>query len=129
VVINVTGNDNVHLKNTISLDGGITDNHVFINILGSGKQIGGNTNKGVIHGVIVGIDDKFNVNNTTISGKIIGGGNQDFQLDSNFKLLSNVSAVPEASTWMMMIVGFGGLGYTMRSRRRAGARWSVSPSG
>ena len=32
--------------------------------------------------------------------------------------LTSVAAVPEASTWAMMLVGFGGVGLSIRSRRR-----------
>ena len=38
---------------------------------------------------------------------------------------SITSAAPEPATWLMMILGFGFLGTTMRSRRRA-ERWSTS---
>jgi hypothetical protein len=31
-----------------------------------------------------------------------------------------VSAIPEAETWMMMIIGFGALGFMLRRRRRSG---------
>ena len=34
-------------------------------------------------------------------------------------------AVPEPSTWMMMLLGFGGIGLTMRKRRRAADRLSL----
>lgn len=33
-----------------------------------------------------------------------------------------IASVPEPSTWAMMLIGFGGLGATLRSRRR----WAVS---
>ena len=32
-----------------------------------------------------------------------------------------IGAVPEPSTWLMMIVGFGGIGYSIRRRRKAAA--------
>ena len=39
---------------------------------------------------------------------------------SNFSLNGNVfGAVPEPSTWAMMLVGFGGIGMAMRRQRRA----------
>jgi hypothetical protein len=46
--------------------------------------------------------------------------------DDGFKLSSIsvtsaptlISAVPEASTWAMMLIGFGGIGYSMRSAGR-----------
>jgi hypothetical protein len=33
-----------------------------------------------------------------------------------------VAAVPEPATWMMMILGFGVIGWRVRSRRSAAAR-------
>ena len=37
-------------------------------------------------------------------------------------LMATLAPVPEASTWAMMLVGFGGVGVVMRSRRRPMAR-------
>jgi hypothetical protein len=118
VVINVTGNNNVQLKNLLSLTGGITDDHVFINILGSGDQVGGNTNGGIVNGIFVALNDTINIDNTTIDGRIFGGSNQNFQLVSGFVLNAPVSPVPEPSTWAMMLLGFAGLGF-MAYRRKA----------
>ncbi|WP_246167336.1 PEPxxWA-CTERM sorting domain-containing protein [Sphingomonas piscis] len=35
-----------------------------------------------------------------------------------FTLLSTTAAVPEPATWAMMLLGFGGIGYSMRRRRK-----------
>jgi hypothetical protein len=123
VVINVTGNNNVQLKTLLNLTGGITDDHVFINITGSGQQVGGNTNGGVVNGIFVALDDKFNIDNTTIDGRVIGGSNQDFHLVSGFELnappnRSLNGSVPEPSTWAMLLLGFAGLGF-MAYRRKS----------
>jgi hypothetical protein len=124
VVINVTGDNNVQLKNLLTLSGGITDDHVFINITGTGQQVGGNTNGGIVNGIFVALNDKFNIDNTTIDGRVIGGGsNQDFQLVSGFELYAppspppQVNGVPEPSTWAMMLLGFVGIGF-MAYRRK-----------
>jgi hypothetical protein len=77
VVINVTGNSNVALKNLLNLTGGLTDDQVFINITGTGN-VGGNTNGGVVNGIIVGLNAKFNVDNTTIDGRVFGGDTGEF---------------------------------------------------
>ncbi len=125
VVINVTGNNNVQLKNLLNLTGGITSDNVFINILGVGQSVGGNTNKGIVNGVFVALDDKFNIDSTTIDGRIIGGGSNDFQLVSNFVLNAPPSpppqvnsSVPEPSTWAMLLLGFAGIGF-MAYRRKS----------
>lgn len=39
---------------------------------------------------------------------------------------SNVSAVPEPSTWAMMMVGFGGIGYSMRKRRKSAVGFAAA---
>jgi PEP-CTERM motif len=118
VVVDVIGNNNVQLKNLLNLTGGITDDHVFINITGTGQQVGGNTNGGVVNGIFVALNDKFNIDNTTIDGRVFGGSNQDFQLLSGFVLNAPVSAVPEPSTWAMMILGFASVGFMACRRSR-----------
>ena len=56
---------------------------------------------------------------TTTGGQLsfadLAGGNQNIG-----NILDNVSlsAVPEPASWAMMLVGFGGLGVAMRSRRK-----------
>lgn len=43
---------------------------------------------------------------------------ENIQVD-NIRLTGNVAAVPEPATWAMMIMGFGGIGATLRRRRTA----------
>jgi hypothetical protein len=45
--------------------------------------------------------NSFTIDNLTVGGTII-----------------NNSAVPEPATWLMMLIGFGGMGLTIRNRRR-----------
>lgn len=66
---------------------------------------GGVANKGADHGVLgFGYDDQK-------------GGNADGNHDDVF-IVAVTSTVPEASTWMMMLLGFGVAGYGLRSRNR-----------
>ena len=44
------------------------------------------------------------------------GGQGGFELD-NVALNSAVAAVPEPTTWAMMLAGFGGIGFAMRRRK------------
>ncbi len=46
------------------------------------------------------------------------GGNPDGNHDDLFILAKFTSTVPEASTWLMMLLGFGVAGYGLRSRNR-----------
>lgn len=47
-------------------------------------------------------------------------GDSAFAID-NVRLTA-VAAVPEPSSWMMMLIGFGAAGYSLRRRRTAGLR-------
>ncbi len=51
-------------------------------------------------------------------------GTGPFQIETRFGLqsigsIAAVSGVPEPATWAMMLLGFGGIGYSMRRRRLA----------
>ncbi len=124
VVINVTGQNNVQLKNGLVLTGGITDDQVFINVTGTNQQIGGNTNggkDGIINGVIVGLNDTINIDSVNINGRVFGGGGGDFQLVSNaFTRPAHQPPVPEPASVAMILIGGGmAAGYTAFRRRRA----------
>ena len=56
----------------------------------------------------------------TAGGNI--GGWASFNPAFEFSSSNATAAVPEPATWAMMMLGFGGLGYTLRRRPTAGAR-------
>ena len=61
---------------------------------------------------------EFNIYNSAggfPNGDIIANANNNFGGSSG---TFNLTAVPEPATWAMMLVGFGGLGVAMRSRRK-----------
>jgi hypothetical protein len=119
VVINVTGQNNVQLKNTLSLTGGITSDHVFINITGTGQQVLGNTTGGTVNGVFVALNDAINIVNTTINGRVIGGSNANFSLVNGVELNSPV-VVPEPASVVTFVIGGGLLvGVAAYGRRRS----------
>lgn len=62
----------------------------------------------------VGSGDTFA--DTWLVSAAVGGSNDGFKLKS---ITLNTPAIPEPSTWAMMILGFGGVGATLRARRRA----------
>jgi hypothetical protein len=109
VVINVTGNNNVALKNLLNLTGGLTDDQVFINITGTGQQVGGNTNGGIVNGIFVALNDKFNVDNTTVDGRVIGGDSADFQLVSGFVLNTPPVPAPLIGHGLLVLLAVGGV--------------------
>jgi choice-of-anchor A domain-containing protein len=120
VVINITDNANqVQLKNLLNLTGGITSDHVFINITGN-ESIGGNTNGGIINGTFFAPNATVNIDNSTLDGRIFGGVGS-FQLVSGFDM-NTPATVPEPASLAMILLGGGiAAGYaTYRSRRALG---------
>lgn len=64
-------------------------------------------------------DDKVSGGTFVGFEDLTGGGDRDYN-DLNF-VFTNVEAIsgaPEPATWAMMIIGFGGVGMALRSRRR-----------
>jgi hypothetical protein len=118
VVINVTGNGNVNINSDLLLTGGITPDHVFVNVTGTGAQVGGNTNGGPLDAVIVAPYDSINIDNTTINGRVFGGDAGQFSLVSGITLNAPQS-VPEPSPLVLTAVsalGFISLGLWRRRR-------------
>lgn len=62
----------------------------------------------------------FTLNLADVTSFTLEQGGPYFQLDNvNF----SIAAVPEPSTWMMMLLGVGGIGMALRRRRSAGMRF------
>jgi hypothetical protein len=63
--------------------------------------------------------DEFSQNVATVTGQTY---DLDFQIISDnggpSEVFATVSSVPEPATWTLALVGFGGLGAALRSRRR-----------
>jgi choice-of-anchor A domain-containing protein len=122
VVIDITGNNNVQFSSAFTLSGGITSDHVFFNILGSGQnvQFSGSGHGSTLDGVILAINDNVNIDNATLDGRIFGGNASNFQITSGFHVIQPaVSSVPEPSSMAMVLVigGLSGVGYAWRRRR------------
>ena len=70
------------------------------------------------------LSDTSTYNNETFSSLGVTPGTHEWTWGSganrNFTLVIGTAAIPEASTWVMMLLGFAGLGF-MVSKRRAAA--------
>lgn len=101
-------------NNTTSLGSDIGDVSIF-----SGATLLGTVDVLVLDGSAftndaVSLTGFSNVTRIVITSTDFGGVVYD---DFTFSL----NAVPEPSTWAMMLIGFGGIGYSMRRRRRSTA--------
>jgi hypothetical protein len=79
----------------------------ILGTVGTYNLTGGGTNVMQLSPTTIGAGDyrfSFAGTNSNVSG--VAGGNV------------TISAVPEPSTWALMILGFGAIGLTMRGRRR-----------
>ena len=96
-----------------AVDGGATNLFVQGFLLGNLVNSGNFTINGSTFTNFSGLAGTFD--RLTFDGTNGGGG---FQLD-NVNLRVVEGAVPEPSTWAMMLLGFGAVGYSMRRSKRA----------
>ena len=89
-----------------SIDGGATFIHLA-HVLTSSASAGVFQHK---HGSFTVGDGTLRV---SLRNTLGGAGGNDFGIDN-----ISVAAVPEPASWLMMIMGFGGLGAVLRSNRR-----------
>lgn len=71
-----------------------------------------NANGSNIFDIIAGAGESYTSASFVVSGT---GGFNDFK---QLRLVLASGAVPEPATWAMMLLGFGGIGFAMRRRRR-----------
>jgi len=62
----------------------------------------------------------FDSNQNSYRVNAIGAGRSSL-VTANAGPVAVVAAVPEPATWAMMLIGFGGIGYSMRRRRKSTA--------
>jgi hypothetical protein len=70
-------------------------------------------------GDVVGSFDEFSQNVATVTGQTYVLNFFLFDNDGPSEVFATASSVPEPATWTLALVGFGGLGAALRSRRRA----------
>lgn len=98
--------DTYNSVDILSVAGTVIDTYTGVNftVPANGNQSIPSTNRRVTYQVGAG-------------GQLVGGIR--FRSDSNSAEIDNVVfAVPEPTTWAMMLAGFGMIGFAMRSRRR-----------
>jgi hypothetical protein len=78
-----------------------------------------------IVGVLLGSTNVagFDASRLSFTSNSVSLNLQGLQTTSQSSIIANVSfagaAVPEPATWAMMLVGFAGIGYTLRRRKKA----------
>ena len=84
----------------------VTFNGVNFNVLSTGQQELRNL---LNQNLVTGGNNLLNVTGTS-------GGNASFTGNLSF---AQVAAIPEPATWMMMLLGFAGIGFTMRRKDKS----------
>jgi PEP-CTERM motif len=67
----------------------------------------------------VGVAQNYNSSNATDFDFFLNQGVSPFKFDFAFQMKVSGTAVPEPSTWALMLAGFGGLGLLVCRRRAA----------
>ena len=124
---NSTGNNNSTSFETAILSGEITgtgsDVKLFVSsdddalVYINGLYVGGNPG---VHGNETSTIDLGNLNGTD-AVKIFYADRAQTDADFGVNLTGGVLGVPEPATWAMFLVGFGAIGWTLRSRKQAAA--------
>jgi len=94
---------------TIDLSGvGVDFTHIFLD---GAEQSLVNSQKWILDPVELAATG----HSIVVQGTVGSGGSGSYS--GNFNI-TNSGGVPEPATWAMMLLGFGGIGYSMRRRRR-----------
>jgi PEP-CTERM motif len=123
VVLNFLFNSNVNLGGDVTLVG-LGGDDVVWNFASSNQNISLNNNASsfplplAFQGIILAPNDALSIVNANLVGRVWGGDSHDMQVVSGDTLITPVTAVPEPSTWAMMLIGFVGLGFAFRHSRR-----------
>jgi hypothetical protein len=92
---------------------------VLINFIGVGGSVQGAASGATLSGTFLIPNEAVTLNSLIIDGHLFGGEEGiNFQFVSNAFINQPASAVPEPSTWAMLLLGFAGIGF-MAYRRRA----------
>lgn len=112
---------NVNTNQLMTLTGGVTANHIIWDLDGTTGNILQTSGGNRLFGTFVATKGgDFQFSELDLSGQLINtGGHIQFVSGSDMSTTSfTPPTVPEPASWTMMIMGFGGLGAVLRSRRK-----------
>jgi choice-of-anchor A domain-containing protein len=109
VVLNFSGN--AQFGGTIQLTGGLTSDQVLFNFTGN-DALSFNGQGAQVAGSFLDTNGKISVKNTTIDGRIFGGGGGDMSIDRGDTHYGPEapSVTPEPSTMAMLVSGLAAIG-------------------
>jgi hypothetical protein len=109
----------VQTNRTMTLTGGLTPDHVIWDLGGASGNVLQTSGGDQLYGTFIDTKGgRFQFSSLNLTGQLINTGGH-IQFVSNSSMTGSPLAVPEASTWITMLVGFCGLGAMLRGRRRA----------
>jgi hypothetical protein len=126
VVINVHSTGGHGFNGDIVLAGGITSDHVLINLtagnyatLSGGDTLTISTNGGATTGTFLDVNGDFSINHSVLNGRIFGGDTHNSSIQSGADIVMPPSSVPEPSLLGLLSAAFLVLiGVQVRRNRR-----------
>jgi len=113
-VFNITGDYSISGEGTMHLTGGLTQDHILWNFVGSGNTPN-LTGHGTFYGTYLAPDRAFGITDSTLYGSIIAHG--DLKITSKALVINTPPVIPEIS-FSGLWIGFAGLICAFHVRRK-----------